>query len=238
MTDITKATPSVVEIVKRENGYQGFYKLDRVHLRHELFAGGMSREISREVFVRHDAVCVLPYDPQRDEVVLIEQFRVGAMDKADTPWLIELVAGLIDKDEQPEEVAHREGEEEAGLTFSSLWPVTRYFPSPGGSTEFVHLYLGRCSTEGVGGLHGLEEEAEDIRVTVWAYEDAMQAVRDGRISNAASIIALQWLALNRAEGGGYGRKRGARSLSGRFDRAAGGLRGQLCPLDALAARYA
>ena len=199
MTDITKATPSAVEIVKRENGYQGFYKLDRVHLRHELFAGGMSREISREVFVRHDAVCVLPYDPQRDEVVLIEQFRVGALGKTETPWLIELVAGLIDKAEVPEEVAHREGEEEAGLTFSSLWPITRYFPSPGGSTEFVHLYLGRCSTVGVGGLHGLDEEAEDIRVTVWAYEDALQAVRDGRISNAASIIALQWLALNRAE---------------------------------------
>ena len=199
MTDITKATPRAVEIVKRENGYQGFYKLDRVHLRHELFAGGMSREISREVFVRHDAVCVLPYDPQRDEVVLIEQFRVGALGKTETPWLIELVAGLIDKAEVPEEVAHREGEEEAGLTFSSLWPITRYFPSPGGSTEFVHLYLGRCSSEGVGGLHGLEEEAEDIRVTVWAYEDALQAVRDGRISNAASIIALQWLALNRAE---------------------------------------
>ena len=199
MTDITKATPSATEIIKREECFKGFYQLDRVHLRHELFAGGMSREISREVFVRHDAVCVLPYDPQRDEVVLIEQFRVGAMGKAQTPWLIELVAGLIDKVEEPEEVARREGEEEAGLTFSSLWPITRYFPSPGGSTEFVHLYLGRCSTVGVGGLHGLEEEAEDIWVTVWAYEDALQAVRDGRISNAASIIALQWLALNRAE---------------------------------------
>jgi ADP-ribose pyrophosphatase len=199
MTDITKATPSATEIIKREECFKGFYQLDRVHLRHELFAGGMSPEISREVFVRHDAVCVLPYDPQRDEVVLIEQFRVGAMGKAETPWLIELVAGLIDKAEVPEEVAHREGEEEAGLKFSSLWPITRYFPSPGGSTEFVHLYLGRCSSEGVGGLHGLEEEAEDIRVTVWAYEDALQAVRDGRISNAASIIALQWLALNRAE---------------------------------------
>lgn len=199
MTDITKATPSATEIIKREECFKGFYQLDRVHLRHELFAGGMSREISREVFVRHDAVCVLLYDPQRDEVVLIEQFRVGAMGKAQTPWLIELVAGLIDKVEEPEEVARREGEEEAGLTFSSLWPITRYFPSPGGSTEFVHLYLGRCSTVGVGGLHGLEEEAEDIRVTVWAYEDALQAVRDGRISNAASIIALQWLALNRAE---------------------------------------
>jgi len=199
MTDITKATPSATEIIKREECFKGFYQLDRVHLRHELFAGGMSREISREVFVRHDAVCVLPYDPQRDEVVLIEQFRVGAMGKAQTPWLIELVAGLIDKVEEPEEVARGEGEEEAGLTFSSLWPITRYFPSPGGSTEFVHLYLGRCSTVGVGGLHGLEEEAEDIRVTKWAYEDALQAVGVGRISNAASIIALQWLALNRAE---------------------------------------
>ena len=188
-----------VEVLQRETCFKGFYRLDRLQLRHRQFAGGMGPQLSRELFVRHDAVCVLPYDPQRDSVVLIEQFRVGAMDKTETPWLIELVAGLIDKAEVPEEVAHREGEEEAGLTFSSLWPITRYFPSPGGSTEFVHLYLGRCSSEGVGGLHGLEEEAEDIRVTVWAYEDALQAVRDGRISNAASIIALQWLALNRAE---------------------------------------
>ena len=199
MSDALNSVPKGFEIIERANCFQGFYKLDKLRLRHELFAGGMGREISRELFVRHDAVCVLPYDPLRDEVVLIEQFRVGALGKTETPWLIELVAGLIDKAEVPEEVAHREGEEEAGLTFSSLWPITRYFPSPGGSTEFVHLYLGRCSTEGVGGLHGLEEEAEDIRVTVWAYEDALQAVRDGRISNAASIIALQWLALNRAE---------------------------------------
>ena len=84
MNDITHAKPSAVEVVKREECFKGFYKLDRVHLRHELFAGGMSREISREVFVRHDAVCVLPYDPQRDEVVLIEQFRVGAMGRTHT----------------------------------------------------------------------------------------------------------------------------------------------------------
>ncbi|CAM3787919.1 NUDIX domain-containing protein [Pseudomonas wadenswilerensis] len=193
------ATPGKVEIIDQVNCYKGFYRLDKVRLRHELFAGGMGREISRELFVRHDAVCVLPYDAQRDEVVLIEQFRVGAMGKVENPWLIELVAGLIDKDEQPEEVAHREAEEEAGLVFSTLWPMTRYFPSPGGSDEFVHLYLGRCSSVGAGGLHGLEEEGEDIRVKVWAFEDALQAVRDGKIANAATIIALQWLALNRAE---------------------------------------
>ncbi|MFW3898535.1 NUDIX domain-containing protein [Pseudomonas putida] len=199
MTDNSSTVPAAVEIVQRDTCFQGFYRLDRVRLRHELFAGGMGREISRELFVRHDAVCVLPYDPQRDEVVLIEQFRVGALGKTANPWLVELVAGLIDKDEQPEQVAHREAQEEAGLTFSALWPMTRYFPSPGGSDELVHLYLGRCSSEGAGGLHGLEEEGEDIRVRVWAFEDALQAVRDGLIANAASIIALQWLALNRDE---------------------------------------
>lgn len=199
MSDSLNTAPQAVEIVERANCFQGFYKLDRVRLRHELFAGGMGREISRELFVRHDAVCVLPYDARRDEVVLIEQFRVGALGKVENPWLVELVAGLIDKDEQPEEVAHREAQEEAGLAIAALWPMTRYFPSPGGSDEFVHLYLGRCSSEGAGGLHGLEEEGEDIRVRVWTLEDALQAVRDGRIANAATIIALQWLALNRAE---------------------------------------
>lgn len=199
MSDVLNAVPKDVEIVERLNCFQGFYKLDRVRLRHELFAGGMGREISRELFVRHDAVCVLPYDALRDEVVLIEQFRVGALDKVANPWMIELVAGLIDKDEAPEEVAHREAQEEAGLKIHTLWPMTRYFPSPGGSDEYVHLYLGRCDSAGAGGLHGLEEEGEDIRVKVWAFEDALQAVRDGLIANAATIIALQWLALNRDE---------------------------------------
>ncbi|MBJ9974833.1 NUDIX domain-containing protein [Pseudomonas sp. S75] len=199
MSDTLNSVPRAVEIVERVNCFQGFYKLDKVRLRHELFEGGMGREISRELFVRHDAVCVLPYDPRRDEVVLIEQFRVGALGKTDNPWLTELVAGLIDKDEQPEEVAHREADEEAGLTFSALWPMTRYFPSPGGSDEYVHLFLGHCSSEGAGGVHGLETEGEDIRVRVWPFDDALQAVRDGRIANAASIIALQWLALNRDE---------------------------------------
>lgn len=118
-----------------------FYQLDRLHLRHRLFAGGMGKLINRELFVRHDAVCVLPYDPQRDCVVLIEQFRVGALDKSVNPWLIELVAGLIDKDEQPEEVARREAVEEAGLELAELWPLTQYYPSPGGSDERVHLYV-------------------------------------------------------------------------------------------------
>ena len=186
-----------VEVVEREACFRGFYQLDRLHLRHRLFAGGMGKLINRELFVRHDAVCVLPYDPQRDCVVLIEQFRVGALDKSVNPWLIELVAGLIDKDEQPEEVARREAVEEAGLELAELWPLTQYYPSPGGSDERVHLYVGRCDSRGAGGVHGLEEEGEDIRVLVWSFDEALAALDDGRIDNAASIIALQWLALNR-----------------------------------------
>ncbi len=186
-----------VEVVEREACFRGFYQLDRLHLRHRLFAGGMGKLINRELFVRHDAVCVLPYDPQRDCVVLIEQFRIGALDKSANPWLIELVAGLIDKDEQPEEVARREAVEEAGLELVELWPLTQYYPSPGGSDERVHLYVGRCDSRGAGGVHGLEEEGEDIRVLVWSLDEALAALDDGRIDNAASIIALQWLALNR-----------------------------------------
>ena len=188
-----------VEVIEREPCFKGFYRLDRLRLRHRLFAGGMGPEIRRELFVRHDAVCVLPYDPQRDCVVLIEQFRVGALDKSQNPWLLELVAGLIDKDEEPEQVARREAIEEAGLTLGVLWPISAYYPSPGGSDERVHLYVGRCDSRLAAGIHGLEEEGEDIRVHVWSFEEALQAVRDGRIDNAASIIALQWLALNRAE---------------------------------------
>jgi ADP-ribose pyrophosphatase len=144
-------------------------------------------------------VCVLPYDPVNERVVLIEQFRVGALDKSENPWLLELVAGLIDKDEEPQEVARREAVEEANLILTDLYPVTQYYPSPGGSNERVYLYVGRCDSDGVGGVYGLAEEGEDIRVHVWSVDDALKAVKDGRIDNAASIIALQWLALNREE---------------------------------------
>lgn len=197
MSESPKKADLKVEIVEREACFRGFYALDRVHLRHEQFRGGMGPLISRELFVRHDAVCVLPYDPQRDTVVLVEQFRVGAMDKSADPWLLELVAGLIDKDESPEEVARREAVEEAGLILGELWPVTAYYPSPGGSDERVHLYVGRCDSRGAGGIHGLAEEGEDIRVLSMGLDEALAAVESGRIDNAASIIALQWLALNR-----------------------------------------
>lgn len=197
MSECAMTAKDDVVVEQRERCFQGFYRLDRVHLRHRLFAGHMGPRISREVFVRPDAVCVLPYDPQTDSVVLIEQFRVGALDKSPEPWLLEIVAGLIDTNEQPEEVARREAREEADLELHEMLPVMTYYPSPGGSDERVYLYVARCCVAGVGGVFGVEEEGEDICVHVWPLADALKAVQDGRIDNAASIIALQWLALNK-----------------------------------------
>lgn len=189
-------TRADVDIIRREPGFSGFYRLDILTLRHRLFAGGWGPELRRELFVRPDAVCVLPYDPWQDTVVLQEQMRVGAVDKSNNPWMIEVVAGLIEPGESPEQVAHREADEEAGLTLLELIPITRYFPSPGGSDERVHLYCALVDSRGAGGLHGLEHEGEDIRVSVWPREQALLAVEQGRIDNAASIIALQWLGLH------------------------------------------
>lgn len=199
MTERAMTREDDVEIEQRERCFQGFYRLDRIHLKHRLFAGDMGPVISRELFVRPDAVCVLPYDPHSDTVVLIEQFRVGALDKSPEPWLLETVAGLIDSNEPPHDVARREAREEADLELHELLPIMTYYPSPGGSDERVYLYVGRCSTVGAGGVFGLAEEGEDIRVHVWPLDDALQAVCDGRIDNAASIIALQWLALNKQQ---------------------------------------
>ena len=199
MTERVMTAKDDVVVEQRERCFQGFYRLDRVHLKHRLFAGHMGPTIRRELFVRPDAVCVLPYDPHADSVVLVEQFRVGALDKSPEPWLLEIVAGLIDTDEEPAEVARREAREEADLELHELLPVMTYYPSPGGSDERVYLYVGRCSTVGVGGVFGVEEEGEDIRVHVWPLADALQALQNGRIDNAASIIALQWLALNKEQ---------------------------------------
>src|SRR5699024_5557351 len=147
MTERSMTGKKDVVVEQRERCFQGFYRLDRLDLKHRLFAGTMGPTITRELFVRPDAVCVLPYDPHSDTVVLVEQFRIGALDKSAEPWLLEIVAGLIDSDERPEDVARREAREEADLELHELLPVMSYYPSPGGSDERVYLYVGRCSTK-------------------------------------------------------------------------------------------
>lgn len=198
MTKPFQFSASDVRIDKRETVFQGFFRMDKLWLTHPRFDGQEMPVFTRELFIRGDATCVLPYDPVRDEVVLLEQFRLGALGRAQSPWLLELVAGMNEDGESPEEVAQREGQEEAGLTFSKLEKICDYLVSPGGTTEMIHLFYGQISAESAGGLFGIEHEHEDIRAHVVSADDAIAMIHDGRINNAAAIIALQWLELNRS----------------------------------------
>lgn len=186
-----------VEILDRTVCYQGFFRIDRYRLRHRLFSGEWGPELVREVFERGHAAAVLPYDPERDEVVLIEQFRVGALGGSDDPWLVEIVAGMIEPDESPAAVACREAIEESGCHITELVPICDYFVSPGGTTERLALFCGKVDASEAGGTHGLAEEHEDIRVVVMTAAEAFEQVSSGGIKAAAPIIALLWLQLNR-----------------------------------------
>ncbi|MGO1750637.1 MAG: NUDIX domain-containing protein [Marinobacter sp.] len=197
MTEPFQFKASDVNIEKRETVFQGFFRMDKLWLTHPRFDGRNMPQFTRELFIRGDATCVLPYDPDRDEIVLLEQFRLGALGRNQSPWLLELVAGMNEEGETNEDVAQREGQEEAGLSFSKLEKICEYLVSPGGTTEMIHLYYGRVSTESAGGLYGLEHEHEDIRAHVVSAEEAIAMISDGRINNAAAIIAIQWLQLNR-----------------------------------------
>lgn len=186
-----------VEVLARDTVYKGFFQLERLQLRHRKFAGDWSEPLRRELMVRRDAAGVLLYDPQLDAVALIEQFRIGAIDRGSSPWLFELVAGLIDTDETPEAVAQREALEEAGCEVLALEPILKFFSSPGGANEYMHLYCGRSDLRDAGGIFGLPEEHEDIRVHVVSFTDALELMQRGVLRNAHTIIALQWLQLNR-----------------------------------------
>ncbi|EKY3230651.1 ADP-ribose diphosphatase [Cronobacter malonaticus] len=189
-------TKNDVEIIAREKLYSGFFSLDLYRFRHRLFNGEMSGEVRREIFERGHAAVLLPFDPVRDEVVLIEQIRIAAFDTSDTPWLLELVAGMIEPGETVEEVARREAMEEAGLSVGRVKKFMSYLASPGGTSERLSLMVGEVDATTAQGIHGLADENEDIRVHVVSREQAYQWVEEGRIDNAASVIALQWLQLH------------------------------------------
>lgn len=185
------------KVLRKDVCYQGFFRLERYRIRHELFAGGWSDEIVRELLERGHAAAVLPYDPEGDSVVMIEQFRIGAMQTPTGPWLLEFVAGIIDPDEEPEQVVVREALEEMGSEVTDLVPILAYHVSPGGCSERIHLFCGRVDARLTGGVHGIAEEGEDIRVRVLLFEEAFALLNAGKITSATAIIALQWLALNR-----------------------------------------
>ena len=185
-------------ILEKTIGYAGFFHLEKYRLRHQLFRGGWSPDITRECLERGHAVAVLLYDPEQDQVVLLEQFRIGALEFPGGPWLLEIVAGIMDDPtETAEEVARRETAEEAGCALLDLLPICHYLVSPGGASESIRLFCGRINATGISGLRGLAEEHEDIRVHVVSRAEALDLLKAGRINSAAPIIALQWLELNR-----------------------------------------
>jgi len=201
MNDQMSKEPSLdstdVEIIERKTLFQAYFRIDRYRVRHRLFAGGWSGEVVREVFERGHAAAVMPYDPRRDLVLLVEQFRVGALSAGRRPWVLEVPAGIIEADETAEEVARREVVEEAGVAVDTLELMYEFLATPGGSSETCALYCGRADLGKAGGIFGLPEEHEDIRVLVMPADAALKLMADGRVENATAIVALQWLALNR-----------------------------------------
>jgi ADP-ribose pyrophosphatase len=190
-----------LQILERETAYRGFLRIDRYRMRHRRYDGGWSAEIRREVMERGRAVGLLLYDPARDAVVLIEQFRLPAHLAGLSAWHLEIVAGLVDHAGESEAaVAKREAEEEAGLVvIGDLLPVHRFLTSPGATTETVTILCGRVDATEAGGIHGLADEHEDIKVVVKSADEAIDLARSGKIENAVTLLALYWLADNRAE---------------------------------------
>lgn len=197
-----RRSSSLEDVAVREwqQPYAKFFALEEMDLRFRRFDGKMSEEVNRAVMISGDAASVLPYDPERDRVLLIEQFRAGAYARGDSqPWLLEPIAGRVDPEETPEEAAKREGLEEAGLTFSSLIPVASYYPSPGAKSEYMYSYIGIADLPGelTGKIYGLEHEAEDIRTHILSYDELMKLIKTTEAQNGPLLISALFLAQER-----------------------------------------
>ena len=189
------ATAEDVAIETRATPYAKFFSVEDWRLGWRQFDGRMGAPADRAVFVMADAVTVLPYDPIRDRVLLIEQFRAGPLARGDAAaWQLEAVAGRIDPGETPEQAARREALEEAGLTLDALIPVADYYPSPGAITEYLYSFVALTDLpDGVAGVFGVEEEAEDIRGHLIPFAHMMDLVATGEIANAPLILTALWL---------------------------------------------
>jgi ADP-ribose pyrophosphatase len=186
------------QIIEKKAVFDGFFKVNQVTFKHTLYRGGWSEPLEREVFERGNCVAVLLYDPKRDEVVIIEQVRAGALKLgAEQAWLLEIVAGAIEEGETAEDVAYRESIEESGCEVQELIKIMDFFTSPGGTSELLTLFCGKVDTTNIGGIHGLEHEHEDIAVKAVAFNEVCELLENGKLLSAIPIIAVQWLQLNR-----------------------------------------
>lgn len=198
MPDEPAFGPDDFEILADETVYDGFWSLALLRVRHRRHEGGWSLPMQRELHRRGNAVGVLLYDPVLDRIGVVEQFRVGALTDPAGPWMLELVAGLLEQGESPEQVAHREALEEAGCEITALEPIASYYSSPGGCDEYFHLYCAQVDLLEVDDLHGLDHEHEDIRLHVVPWERVADLRASGRFKDAHSLLAIEWLAAHRA----------------------------------------
>ncbi|WP_299491191.1 NUDIX domain-containing protein [uncultured Shewanella sp.] len=191
-----------VKLMNKKVSYQGFFQVEELTFKHKLFSGQWSSVVKREVLERGNAVAILAYDPYLEQVILVEQIRVPVLaqikdELAQSPWLLELAAGMIELNESPEDVARRELMEETGLEAKQLNKILHFYPSPGGCSERVDLYLAIVDATKAFGIHGLSSENEDIRVHVMSRINAYNKVMSGEIVSAPTIIGLQWLMMNK-----------------------------------------
>lgn len=202
MSEIQHFSQQDIEILGEQTLYEGFFTLKQIQFKHKLFAGGQSGVVTRELLIKGAASAVIAYDPKEDSVILVEQVRIGAAyhpESNRSPWLLELIAGMVEKGEKPEDVALRESEEEAGIQVKNLTHCLSVWDSPGGIVERIHLFAGEVDSTQAKGIHGLAEENEDIKVHVVKREQAYQWMCEGKIDNGIAVIGLQWLQLNYAQ---------------------------------------
>ncbi|WP_223668536.1 NUDIX domain-containing protein [Kangiella shandongensis] len=188
-----------IKFIDSEDLYKGFFSMKKYRYQHRRYQGDWSPVVEREIFERGNAVGVLLYDPGKQKFIMAEQCRPGALKGDDTPWLVEIVAGMVEKGESPEDVAKRESLEEVGCHIQRLIPMSGYWVSPGGTTEYVDLFLGLADSDEVADYAGLETEHEDIKVLVLSRAEVLKLLEEGRINNAMAIIAIQWFLLNESK---------------------------------------
>lgn len=186
-----------LEIIAREICYEGYYRLERLTFRHRTFAGSRSASVTREVIEKGDVVAALLYDPALDRLVMIEQVRIGAREDPRGPWLLEVVAGMIEPGESPEDVVRREAMEEAGCLVTDLLQLTTFYTSPAKTSQRCHLFCARVDASRAGGVHGLAHEGEDIRAVPLPVTDALTLVENGRVDSAVPLVALLWFMRHR-----------------------------------------
>jgi ADP-ribose pyrophosphatase len=196
MNIIKRATYSSdeVDILSREYLFRGFIQVEKVSLRHRLFQqSDYTSVIHRELIQRPEAAGVLIYNDQQQKFALIEQFRIGAMDDQESPWQLEVIAGVLDGDESPESCIRRESLEESGCELQQLQHLFSFYPSAGACAELFHLYSAEAILPEQGGVFGVADEGENIQLHILDYADIRSLLTHGRLRNAPVIMALQWL---------------------------------------------